>query len=144
MNLNKEQQEAVNFLIGNDYSDSKGSEKIARYLLQDFMYLLNMALMKAICSKMEDAESFIQTVRDAWDKRVVSTLSMEEKKLSDAIIQSIQSADEIDEQLETRMKSYLTKYRNVKDNALNQACVAVDNICKMILEKNNKEEENEN
>lgn len=135
MSLTNDQQEAVNFLIGNEFSDNKGIEKIARYLLQDFMYLLNIAMMKAICLKMDDPESFVKGIQDMWNKRATSVLASEEKKLTDAIFQSIQSAPEIDEQFESRMKEYLTKYNHVKDNALNQAAKAVENICTEILTK---------
>lgn len=139
MDLTKEQQDAVNALIGNKELDSKnGSNYIAKYLFEDFLYLLNISMMRLLCSKLEDPEKYIDGVIEVWQKRVSGVLMSETKKLQDSIFQSIQSSTDITEEFQNKLNDYMSKYCIVRDNAIQQANKAVDNVKKEILRKDDK------
>lgn len=142
MDLTKEQQDAVNALIGNKELDSKnGSNYIAKYLFEDFLYLLNISMMRLLCSKLEDPEKYIDGVIEVWNKRVSGILMSETKKLQDSIFQSIQSTTDITEEFQNKLNDYMSKYCIVRDNAIQQANKAVDNVKKEILRKDDKNDE---
>lgn len=142
MDLTKEQQDAVNALIGNKELDSKnGSNYIAKYLFEDFLYLLNISMMRLLCSKLEDPEKYIDGVIEVWQKRVSGVLMSETKKLQDSIFQSIQSSTDITEEFQNKLNDYMSKYCIVRDNAIQQANKAVDNVKKEILRKDDKNDE---
>lgn len=142
MDLTKEQQDAVNALIGNKELDSKnGSNYIAKYLFEDFLYLLNISMMRLLCSKLEDPEKYIDGVIEVWQKRVSGVLMSETKKLQDSIFQSIQSTTDITEEFQNKLNDYMSKYCIVRDNAIQQANKAVDNVKKEILRKDDKNDE---
>lgn len=136
MSLTKEQQDAVNALIGNKELDSKnGSSYIAKYLFEDFLFLLNISLMRLICQKMEDPDKYLDGVIETWKKRVSGILMSETKKLQDSIFQSIQSTTDISEEFQNKLNDYLSKYCIMRDNAVEEATKAVKNVKDQILRK---------
>lgn len=142
MSLTKEQQDAVNALIGNKELDSKnGSSYIAKYLFEDFLFLLNVSLMRLICEKMEDPDKYIDGVIEVWKKRVSGILMSETKKLQDSIFQSIQSTENITEEFQNKLNDYLSKYCIMRDNAVEEATKAVKNVKDQILRKANENDQ---
>lgn len=137
--LTKEQQDAVNALIGNKELDSKnGSSSIAKYLFEDFLFLLNVSMMRLICSKMEDADKYFDGIIEVWKKRVSGILASETKKFQDALFRSIQSSENIDENFQRKMNDYFSKYCIIRDNAVEEATKAVNNVKEQVLRKESR------
>lgn len=135
MALTKDQQEAVNALIGNNLAGKKGEEQMAKYLLEDFMFLLLITMMKLICSKMESPEICLNDLKNGWLERATAILESEKKKFQDSIFRAIQAQKTVDDEMQKRMNEFFNSYCLVKDNALNAATQAVDNMIQQILGK---------
>ena len=120
-------------------AEIEASGNIAKSLINDFMLLVTIAGMKALFSKIPDAEEHINSLKKVWKERTSLQLAQETQSLQESIANAISETEKTDdpknkENIE-KLDNYMKSFCKTRDMAVNLADQAVNNIINTILSK---------
>lgn len=115
-------------------NEQQASANIAKSLFQDFLTLITVVGLKAIFSKVPNADKIFEELKQVWMKRNSVQLAEETRVFQQSVLDAFKSESEINEETSEKINKQLKSFNDTRDAAVKIATDAVDQIIKSIVD----------